>query len=53
MFLNLIACCGEPKADYLLIGSWLKKSFKEAFKYGDVVIAASSDGVWEDQGRLW
>lgn len=51
--LNLIARRGEPKADYLLTGSWSKKSFKEASKYGDVAIAASSDGVWEDQGRSW
>lgn len=51
--LNLIAHRGEPKADYLLTGSWSKKSYKEATKYGDIAIAASSDSVWEDQGKAW
>ncbi len=51
--LNLIARRGEPKADYLLTGSWSVKSFKEAKRYGDVAIAASSDHEWQDQGQTW
>jgi len=53
--LNLIARRGEPKADYLLTGSWSVKSFKEAKRYGDVAIAASSGHDWEDkeQGQTW
>ncbi|MGN0302187.1 MAG: 3-phosphoserine/phosphohydroxythreonine transaminase [Anaerotardibacter sp.] len=33
----------KGKADYILTGSWGKKAFKEAKKYGDVVAAASSE----------
>lgn len=33
----------KGKADYILSGSWGKKAFKEAQKYGDVVAIASSE----------
>ena len=34
---------GSKKADYILTGSWGKKAAKEAEKFGDVKIAASSE----------
>jgi len=40
--LNLIARSPAHKADYVLSGSWANKSHKEAQRYGDIVIAASS-----------
>ena len=51
--LNLISRSGQPRADYVITGSWSSKSFKEAKKYGDVCIAASSESVWQDIGRQW
>lgn len=40
--LNLIGRNGSGKADYVLSGSWSVKSHKEAGRYGDVAVAASS-----------
>lgn len=40
--LNLIGRNGAGKADYVLSGSWSVKSHKEAQRYGDVAVAASS-----------
>jgi len=40
--LNLIGRGGSGKADYVLSGSWSSKSCKEARRYGDVAVAASS-----------
>jgi phosphoserine aminotransferase len=40
--LNLIARNGSRKADYVLSGSWSNKSHKEAQRYGDIAVAASS-----------
>jgi len=40
--LNLMARSPAHKADYVLAGSWSVKSHKEAQRYGDVAIAASS-----------
>ncbi|OZI61533.1 3-phosphoserine/phosphohydroxythreonine transaminase [Bordetella genomosp. 11] len=40
--LNLIGRRGAAAADYVLTGQWSVKSHKEASKYGDVAIAASS-----------
>lgn len=40
--LNLIGRNGSGKADYVLSGSWSNKSFKEAGRYGDAAVAASS-----------
>ncbi len=39
--LNLMT--GSKKADYIITGSWGKKAAKEAEKFGDVKIAASSE----------
>lgn len=40
--LNLMGRNGSGKADYVLSGSWSVKSHKEAQRYGDAAIAASS-----------
>jgi len=40
--LNLIARTPAHKADYVLSGSWSNKSHRQAQRYGDVAIAASS-----------
>jgi len=40
--LNLIGRNGSGKADYVLSGSWSNKSYKEAGRYGDIAVAASS-----------
>lgn len=39
--LNLMT--GSGKADYIVTGSWAKKAFKEASRYGDVKVVASSE----------
>ena len=41
--MNLIGRGGSGKADYVLSGSWSVKSHKEAQRYGDVAVAASSE----------
>ncbi|HEY9279424.1 MAG TPA: 3-phosphoserine/phosphohydroxythreonine transaminase [Eoetvoesiella sp.] len=48
--LNLIGRNGANKADYVLSGSWSNKSYKEAQRYGDVSIAASSGAAAQLQG---
>jgi phosphoserine aminotransferase len=40
--LNLIGRGGAHKADYVLSGIWSQKSYKEAQRYGDISVAASS-----------
>lgn len=40
--LNLIGRNGSGKADYILAGSWSVKSHREAQRYGDVAVAATS-----------
>lgn len=40
--LNLLGRNGSGKADYILSGSWSVKSHKEAGRYGDIAIAATS-----------
>ena len=40
--LNLIGRNGSGKADYIMSGSWSVKSHKEAGRYGDIAVAASS-----------
>ncbi len=40
--MNLIGRNGAGKADYVLSGSWSNKSYKEAQRYGDIAVAASS-----------
>lgn len=39
--LNLLKA--SKKADYVVTGSWAKKAYKEACKYGDVKVIASSE----------
>lgn len=39
--LNLLV--GSKKADYVITGSWAKKAFKEAGKFGDVKVLATSE----------
>jgi len=39
--MNLL--CESGKADYIVTGSWAKKAAKEAEKFGDIKIAASSE----------
>lgn len=39
--LNLLRNSG--KADYVITGSWAKKAYKEACKYGDIKVVASSE----------
>src|SRR5690606_517905 len=52
--MNLIGRGGAHKADYILSGIWSSKSYKEAQRYGDVSIAATSgeaadiDGVRQE-----
>lgn len=40
--LNLLA--KNKKADYVVTGTWAKKAYKEACKYGDIRVIASSEG---------
>lgn len=40
--LNLLALGQHNQADYVVSGSWSNKSYKEAQRYGDVALAASS-----------
>src|SRR5690606_10273425 len=50
--LNLIARKPARKADYILSGHWSNKSYKEAQRYGDIAIAASSgDSIVVDGAR--
>ena len=49
--LNLLATRPANTADFVLTGSWSKKSYKEAQRYGDVRIAASADHEVELDGR--
>lgn len=48
--LNLIASRQANKADYVLSGSWSVKSFKEARRYGDIQVAATSEAAIEKNG---
>lgn len=41
--LNLMGLQPSHQADYVVSGSWSSKSFKEAQRYGDVALAASSE----------
>lgn len=45
--LNLLR--NSKKADYVLTGTWAKKAYKEAVKFGDIKVAASS----EDDKFTW
>lgn len=49
--MNLLGCSGI--ADYVLSGSWSVKSEKEARRYGDIRVAASSGTVLEADGEQW
>lgn len=41
--LNLLGLKPSYQADYVVSGSWSDKSFKEAQRYGDIALAASSN----------
>lgn len=49
--LNLIGRNDAGKADYILTGIWSNKSHKEAQRYGDIAVAASSGADTEIDGR--
>lgn len=51
--LNLLGRGQQRQADYVLTGTWSVKSFKEAGKYGDVAVAASSETAFEDSGTTY
>lgn len=51
--LNLLGRGQQRQADYVLTGTWSVKSFKEAGKYGDVAVAASSQTAFEDSGTTY
>ena len=48
--LNLIGRNGAGKADYILSGAWSNKSYKEALRYGDIAVAASSEQAAHIEG---
>jgi phosphoserine aminotransferase len=49
--MNLIGRRGTAAADYVLTGQWSVKSQKEASKYGDIAIAATSGTEIELDGK--
>ncbi len=51
--MNLLGHGSSLQADYVLTGSWSVKSYKEAMKYGDVSIAASSQSELTDDQGVW
>ncbi len=51
--LNLLGRGQQRQADYVLTGTWSVKSFKEAGKYGDIAVAASSETAFEDGGTTY
>lgn len=51
--LNLLGRGQQRQADYVLTGTWSVKSFKEAGKYGDVAVAASSETAFKDSGTTY
>lgn len=48
--LNLLGLKPDAKADYVVSGSWSKKSFQEAQRFGDVQLAASSESATKVNG---
>lgn len=51
--MNLIGRSAQKQADYVLTGSWSKKSFKEAQKYGDAAVAATNETALQDGGQTY
>lgn len=51
--LNLMGLGGRQKADYVVSGHWATKSWNEAQHYGDVAVAATSQGSAELDGRSY
>lgn len=49
--LNLIGLQASHQADYVVSGSWSNKSFKEAQRYGDVALAATSETATTIDGQ--
>ncbi|GGE61890.1 3-phosphoserine/phosphohydroxythreonine transaminase [Paenalcaligenes hominis] len=48
--LNLLGLKPAAKADYVVSGSWSKKSFQEAQHFGDIQLAATSDAITQIHG---
>ncbi|WP_143000576.1 3-phosphoserine/phosphohydroxythreonine transaminase [Pelistega sp. MC2] len=51
--MNLLWTREAKTADYAVMGSWSQKSYKEAVRYGDVNIAASSQEEKEIDGKVY
>jgi phosphoserine aminotransferase len=51
--MNLLGRNGSGKADYVLTGTWSNKSFKEAQRYGDIAVAASSEAPIQQNGETY
>lgn len=51
--MNLLGRNGSGKADYVLTGIWSNKSCKEAQRYGDIAVAASSERPLSENGTTW
>ncbi|MDM9558085.1 MULTISPECIES: 3-phosphoserine/phosphohydroxythreonine transaminase [Bordetella] len=49
--MNLIGRRGQPAADFVVTGHWSTRSHKEAGRYGNTHIAASSGAATEIDGR--
>ncbi|HHU93597.1 MAG TPA: 3-phosphoserine/phosphohydroxythreonine transaminase [Alcaligenaceae bacterium] len=49
--MNLLGLAEAGQADYVVSGSWSKKSFQEAQRYGDVALAANSDQATRINGQ--
>ncbi|MEZ2721508.1 3-phosphoserine/phosphohydroxythreonine transaminase [Paenalcaligenes hominis] len=48
--LNLLGLKPAAKADYVVSGSWSKKSFQEAQHFGDIQLAATSEVITQING---
>lgn len=51
--MNLLGRNGSGKADYVLTGIWSNKSCKEAQRYGDIAVAASSERPLSESSATW
>ena len=51
--LNLIGLKPQQQADYVVSGSWSKKSYQEAQRFGDIQLAASSESATQIQAQSY
>lgn len=51
--MNFLGRNGSGKADYVLTGIWSNKSCKEAQRYGDIAVAASSEQPLSESSNTW